>query len=80
MVMSSSEGFRVLVPRDLGAAVKHYRTSVGMSQAQAAELVGVTQSYVSRLESGEFGTSLSQALRLLRIVGCEVVVRTASNG
>lgn len=51
-----------------------------MSQAQAAELVGVTQSYVSRLESGEFGTSLSQALRLLRIVGCEVVVRTASNG
>jgi predicted transcriptional regulator len=80
MVMSSSAGFRVLVPRDLGAAVKHYRTSVGMSQAQAAELVGVTQSYVSRLESGEFGTSLSQALRLLRIVGCEVVVRTASNG
>lgn len=78
--MSSSAGFRVLVPRDLGAAVKHYRTSVGMSQAQAAELVGVTQSYVSRLESGEFGTSLSQALRLLRIVGCEVVVRTASNG
>jgi HTH-type transcriptional regulator/antitoxin HipB len=80
MVMDGTADFRVTVPRDLGAAVKHYRTSVGMSQAQAAELVGVTQSYVSRLESGEFGTSLSQALRLLRIVGCEVVVRTASNG
>jgi HTH-type transcriptional regulator/antitoxin HipB len=80
MVMDGTADFRVTVPRDLGAAVKHYRTSVGMSQAQAAELVGVTQSYVSRLESGEFGTSLSQALRLLRIVGCEVVVRRASRG
>lgn len=78
--MDGTADFRVTVPRDLGAAVKHYRTSVGMSQAQAAELVGVTQSYVSRLESGEFGTSLSQALRLLRIVGCEVVVRRASRG
>jgi HTH-type transcriptional regulator/antitoxin HipB len=80
MVMDSSADFRVTVPRDLGAAVKHYRTSVGLTQGQVAELMGVTQSYVSRLESGEFGTSLSQALRLLRIVGCEVVVRRTGSG
>jgi HTH-type transcriptional regulator/antitoxin HipB len=80
MVMDSGAGFRVTVPRDLGAALKHYRTSVGMSQSQAAESIGVTQSYVSRLESGEFGTSLSQALRLLRLVGCEVVVRRTRIG
>jgi predicted transcriptional regulator len=80
MVMDTGAAFRVTVPRDLGAALKHYRTNVGMSQSQAAESIGVTQSYVSRLESGEFGTSLSQALRLLRLVGCEVVVRRTPIG
>jgi len=78
--MNSGAAFRVTVPQDLGAALKHYRTSVGMSQSHAAESIGVTQSYVSRLESGEFGTSLSQALRLLRLVGCEVVVRRTRIG
>jgi hypothetical protein len=28
------------------------------------------------LEGGKFGGSLTHALRLLRMVGCEVVVRT----
>lgn len=78
--MDSTADFRVTVPRDLGAAVKHYRTSVGLTQGHAAELMGLTQSYISRLESGEFGTSLSQALRLLRIVGCEVVIRRTGSG
>jgi hypothetical protein len=38
--MDSGAAFRVTVPRDLGAALKHYRTSVGMSQSQAAESIG----------------------------------------
>ena len=80
MVMDNGAAFRVTVPQDLGAALKHYRTTAGMSQSQAAGSVGVTQSYVSRLESGEFGTSLSQALRLLRLAGCEVVVRRTPIG
>lgn len=72
--------YRVTVPKDLGAALKHFRTAAGVSQAGAAGRVGLTQSYVSRLESGEFGTSVTQALRLLRLVGCEVVVRRATRG
>lgn len=78
--MDRGAAFRVTVPQDLGAALKYYRTSVGMSQSQVSESIGVTQSYVSRLESGEFGTSLSQALRLLRLLGCEVVVRRTPIG
>ena len=79
MVMPLDE-YRVTVPKDLGAALKHFRTAAGVSQAGAADRVGLTQSYVSRLESGEFGTSVTQALRLLRLVGCEVVVRRATRG
>jgi hypothetical protein len=37
--------------------------------------MGIGQPYLSSLEAGKFGSSLTHALRLLRFVGCEVVVR-----
>jgi transcriptional regulator with XRE-family HTH domain len=67
--------YMVLTARDLGAALKHFRTVAGVTQIDAAEAMGIGQSYLSSLEGGKFGRSLTQALRLLRFVGCEVVVR-----
>lgn len=67
--------YRVTTARSLGAALKHYRTEAGITQESAAEAEGVGQAYLSQLEAGRFGTSLTHALRLLRMVGCEVVVR-----
>ncbi|MGH3151678.1 MAG: helix-turn-helix domain-containing protein [Streptosporangiaceae bacterium] len=46
-----------------------------MTQTDAAEAMGIGQPYLSSLEGGEFGSSLTHALRLLRFVGCEVIVR-----
>jgi predicted XRE-type DNA-binding protein len=61
---------------DLGAALKHFRTAAGITQEQAAELEGIGQSYLSLLEGGrKFSPSVTHLLRLLRYVGCEVVVR-----
>jgi transcriptional regulator with XRE-family HTH domain len=74
MVMAADE-YQVIAARDLGAAIKRFRTAAGVTQVDAAEAMGVGQSYVSSLESGRFGSSLTHALRLLRFVGCEVVVR-----
>jgi len=37
--------------------------------------MGIGQPYLSSLEGGKFGRSLTHALRLLRFVGCEVIVR-----
>jgi transcriptional regulator with XRE-family HTH domain len=74
MVIRSDE-YRVTTARDLGSAVKHFRTAAGVTQADAAEAMGIGQPYLSSLESGKFGSSLTHALRLLRFVGCEVVVR-----
>lgn len=74
MVIPSGE-YQVVAARDLGAAIKHFRTSAGVTQVAAAEAMGVGQSYISSLEAGRFGGSLTHALRLLRFVGCEVVVR-----
>ena len=67
--------YQVFTTRDLGAALKHFRAAAGVTQADAAEAVGIGQPYLSSLEGGKFGSSLTHALRLLRFVGCEVIVR-----
>jgi transcriptional regulator with XRE-family HTH domain len=80
MVIKRRKEYRVQVAHDLGAALRHFRTERNVTQAQAAEMEGVGQPYLSKLESGSFGTSLSHALRLLRLLGCEVVVRKRAEG
>jgi transcriptional regulator with XRE-family HTH domain len=75
MVILGRDEYVVLVPSDLGAALKRYRTAKGVTQRQAADFEGVGQSYLSALEAGKFGSSLRHALRLLRLLGFEVVVR-----
>ncbi len=74
MVIRRDE-YLVTTARDLGAALKHFRTMAGVTQADAAEAMGIGQPYLSSLESGKFGSSLTHALRLLRFFGCEVIVR-----
>ena len=67
--------YLVTTARDLGSALKHFRTEADVTQVYAAEAMGIGQSYLSSLEGGKFGSSLTHALRLLRFVGCEVIVR-----
>jgi hypothetical protein len=67
--------YLITTARDLGAAAKHFRTSARVTQVAAAEAMGIGQPYLSSLEGGKFGSSLTHALRLLRFVGCEVIVR-----
>jgi len=74
MVIRRDE-YLVTTARDLGAALKYFRTAGKVSQADAAEAAGIGQPYLSSLEGGKFGSSLTQVLRLLRYVGCEVIVR-----
>ena len=50
--------------------------AAGMTQVDAAEATGYGQPYLSSLEGGKFGSSLTRALRILRFVGCEVIVKT----
>lgn len=52
-----------------------YRRPAGVPQVAAAEAMGIGQPYLSSLEGGKFGSSLTHVLRLLRFIGCEVIVR-----
>jgi predicted transcriptional regulator len=74
MVIRRDE-YLVTTARDLGAALKHFRTAAGVTQVDAAEAMGIGQPYLSSLEVGKFGSSLTHVLRLLRFVGCEVIIR-----
>ena len=74
MVIRRDE-YLVTTARDFGGALKHFRTAGGVTQADAAEATGIGQPYLSSLEGGKFGSSLTHALRVLRFVGCEVIVR-----
>ena len=65
----------MITARDLGYALKHFRTGAAITQQAAAEVEGIGQPYLSALEAGKFSSSLTHALRLLRLAGCEVVVR-----
>jgi hypothetical protein len=67
--------YLVTTARDLGAALKHFRTATGVTQVVAAEAMGIGQPYLSSLEGGRFGSSLTHALRLVRFTGCEIIVR-----
>jgi HTH-type transcriptional regulator/antitoxin HipB len=78
MAISRSDEYQVQVVQDLGAALRHFRTERNVTQAQAAGMEGIGQPYLSKLESGGFGSSLNHALRLLRLLGCEIVVRKRS--
>jgi transcriptional regulator with XRE-family HTH domain len=80
MAITQGDEYRVQVARDLGAALRHFRTQRNVTQAEAAEMEKVGQPYLSKLESGSFGSSLNHALRLLRLLGCEVVVRRRVGG
>jgi transcriptional regulator with XRE-family HTH domain len=75
MAMSRGE-YLVTAAGDLGAALKYFRAAAGVTQEEAAEMEGIGQSYLSLLEGGKkFSPSVTHVLRLLRFVGCEIVVR-----
>ncbi|MDQ1704215.1 MAG: Helix-turn-helix domain [Frankiaceae bacterium] len=56
----------------LGRALRHARHDVHLSQQQLADLAGVSQSAVSRLERG--GDSWGLFCRLTEVIGGEPVV------
>ena len=65
-------------PRQLGALIQRIRREKGLSQTDAARLVGLRQEMVSRIETGQPGVRLSAVYELLGALGLELVVRERS--
>lgn len=56
----------------IGNAVTKYRQSLGLTQAQLAEILGVGNDAVSRLERGVTVPTMLRLLELSEIFGCDV--------
>lgn len=61
--------------KDIGAAAKQARLSVGEGQAAAASRLGVHVQTIGRIESGEAGVAIGHVLGMLSLYGLTVVVQ-----
>jgi transcriptional regulator with XRE-family HTH domain len=56
----------------VGEALRVLRRRAGLTQAQAADLVGVRNTYVSQVERGSKGVSVRTMLKMLRAYSADL--------
>ena len=67
--METSGPYRIYTPDSLGAAIRHYRQEVGLTQEELAKRAGLNRTYLSDLERGKETEQLRRILRVLRQLG-----------
>jgi HTH-type transcriptional regulator/antitoxin HipB len=56
-------------PQALGRLLQQARLSQGLSQQQVAAALGISQGYVSELESGKTSLALTRVFDIMRLTG-----------
>ena len=62
----------VASPQALGRLLQQARLAQGLSQQQVAERLGISQSYVSELESGKTSLALVRIFDIMRLTGMKL--------
>lgn len=62
----------VASPQALGRLLQQARLAQGLSQQQVAERLGISQSYVSELESGKTSLALVRIFEIMRLTGMKL--------
>lgn len=65
-------------PKQIGDALRRARRARKLSQTEAAELAGLRQELVSKIETGSPGTRIESICALLGALELEFVVRSRS--
>jgi DNA-binding XRE family transcriptional regulator len=66
--------FRVYSASTLGAAIRHYRNALGISQTELAARTGMPRNYVNALENGLETEQLKRTLAVLRELGVRMTL------
>jgi transcriptional regulator with XRE-family HTH domain len=69
--------YRVYTAASIGPAIRHYRLQEGLTQAELADRVGLTTSYLSRLENGRETEQLRRIVALLKQLGVRMTLQHA---
>lgn len=73
--MAEYSEYTVRTPQQLPALLQGFRKSAGLTQAEAATRLGQTQQTLSALERNAAQVSVSRLLKLLNVLGVELVLR-----
>lgn len=72
--LPKSQRFRVYGASTLGAAIRHYRKALGVSQTELAARTGMPRNYVCALENGLETEQLKRTLVILRELGVRMTL------
>lgn len=72
--------YPVRTPDQLTTLLQAFRKEAGMTQTEAAQRMGVKQQTISALERNAETVSAERLLRLLNVLGVELVMRKATRG
>ena len=70
-----SQDFRVQIPEQLPMLLQGFRKAAGLTQAEAARRLGVTQQTFSSLERNAHRMSAERLMALLSLLGVSLVLR-----
>ena len=68
----SPQPFSIQSAQDLGAAIKHFRSVAGLTQAELASQAGIHRSYLSELERGHATEAMIHLMDLFNELGVRV--------
>ncbi len=74
---ASEQPFRLYTAASIGPAIRHYRTEAGLTQAELADRVGLSVTYLSRLESGHETEQLRRIVATLKQLGVRMSLQHA---
>ncbi|MGV3730564.1 MAG: helix-turn-helix domain-containing protein [Sphingopyxis sp.] len=67
-------------PKQMGNMIQRARRRKGLTQTQLANLSGLRQELISRIESGHDGTKLSSLYALFAALDLDLIVDSRSKG
>jgi HTH-type transcriptional regulator/antitoxin HipB len=65
-------------PKQLGTIIQRTRKQRGLTQTQLANLAGLRQELISKIETGHEGTKLSSIYALFAALDLELIIDTRS--